>query len=256
MKHSLTFLSRGCVTLVGAGPGDPELLTLKAARAIANATVILVDDLVHPDVLLHAQPSARVVPVGKRGGCASTAQTFIEHTMIEQAQQGEIVVRLKGGDPLVFGRAGEELAALEAAGVRCSVINGITSGMAAAGSLGVSLTHREHAHGVVMVTGHAAAHGIGTDWVRLGEMVSQLQLTLVIYMGSSQARSIQEGLLAHCAPSTHVALIESASTAHERRRRTSLDQLAHTIEQEKLGSPLIILVGSIAACKEAACRQF
>jgi uroporphyrin-III C-methyltransferase len=119
------------VTLVGAGPGDPELLTLKALRAIRRATVLLVDDLVGEGVLRHARRSARIVPVGKRGGCRSTPQDFIERLMITEAQRGERVVRLKGGDPFVFGRGGEEAEHLRAAGLHVEVVNGITAGLAA-----------------------------------------------------------------------------------------------------------------------------
>ena len=146
--------STGRITLVGAGPGDPELLTLKAVRAIRAATVLLVDDLVNDAVLRYARKSTRIVHVGKRGGCASTPQAFIEKLMAAEALKGERVVRLKGGDPFVFGRGGEEADHLRAQGLQVDVVNGITSGLAAATALGVPLTHREHAHGVIFVTGH------------------------------------------------------------------------------------------------------
>ncbi|MHB9052096.1 MAG: uroporphyrinogen-III C-methyltransferase, partial [Thiomonas delicata] len=132
------------VHLVGAGPGDPELLTLKAVRVLQQATVALVDDLVNPACLAHLPPACRVVAVGKRGGCASTPQAFIERLMVAEAQRGERVVRLKGGDPLVFGRAGEEIAALRAAGLHVEVVPGITAGIAAAAAACTSLTHRHH----------------------------------------------------------------------------------------------------------------
>src|SRR6478609_8673345 len=154
----------GKVTLVGAGPGDPELLTLKALKAIQAATVLLVDDLVNPEVLAHASPDARVIHVGKRGGCKSTPQAFIERLMLMAAREGETVVRLKGGDPFIFGRGGEEVEHLRAAGIHVEVVNGITAGLAAVTSLGVPLTHREHAQGVVFATGHAHAGSQGADW--------------------------------------------------------------------------------------------
>ena len=147
----------GTVTLVGAGPGDPELLTLKAVRAIGRATVLLVDDLVGDEVLAFAAPNARIVHVGKRGGCASTPQAFIDKLMAAEALNGEAVVRLKGGDPFVFGRGGEEAERLRAQGIAVEVVNGITAGLAAVTQLGVPLTHREHAHGVIFVTAHARA---------------------------------------------------------------------------------------------------
>jgi uroporphyrin-III C-methyltransferase len=146
---------RGSCTLVGAGPGDPELLTIKAAKAIAAASVLFVDDLVSDGVMSHASPSARVVYVGKRGGCKSTPQAFIEKLMIAAVQDGERVVRLKGGDPFIFGRGGEEVEHLREAGIEVDVINGITSGLAGLTSLGAPLTHRDRAHGVLFMTGHA-----------------------------------------------------------------------------------------------------
>jgi uroporphyrin-III C-methyltransferase len=142
-------LRPGKVTLVGAGPGDPELLTVKAVKAIQAATVLLVDDLVNPEITALAAPTARVVQVGKRGGCKSTPQAFIEKLMVMAAREGENVVRLKGGDPFIFGRGGEEMEHLREAGVDVEVVNGITSALAAVTALGVPLTHREHAHGVV-----------------------------------------------------------------------------------------------------------
>ena len=149
--------TRHPVHLVGAGPGDPELLTLKALRVLRQATVILVDDLVGEAVLETALADApvqpRLVRVGKRGGCASTPQEFIEKLMVREALAGERVVRLKGGDPLVFGRAGEEIAALRAAGLEVEIVNGITSGLAAAGSAGIGWTDRRAgAQGVLLVT--------------------------------------------------------------------------------------------------------
>jgi siroheme synthase len=142
-------MNHGKVTLVGAGPGDPELLTLKALKAIQRATVLLVDDLVSEEIVAFARPEARIVYVGKRGGCKSTPQAFIEKLMLMAAREGEDVVRLKGGDPFIFGRGGEEVEHLRDAGIAVEVVNGITSGLAAVTSLGVPLTHREHAHGVV-----------------------------------------------------------------------------------------------------------
>ncbi len=238
--------TKGSVTLVGAGPGDPDLLTIKAAKVIASATVILIDDLVNDEVLSHANPNARIVYVGKRGGCKSTPQAFIEKMMIAEYKKGEAVVRLKGGDPMIFGRAGEELAALTTANVPCSVVNGITSGLAAATGLSIPLTHRDHAHGVVFVTGHAAPDGAETDWAALGLMANQLKLTLVIYMGVSHASLIQKGLQMHCPSNMPVALIQNASTAQARHAITQLDQLTRTIEQEALCSPLIMVIGDVA----------
>lgn len=238
--------SRGTVALVGAGPSDPELLTLKAVRAIASATVILVDDLVNEAVLEHASKSARIIYVGKRGGCQSTPQAFIEKLMIAEAKKGEMVVRLKGGDPMIFGRAGEELAALAKAGVVCSVVNGITSGLAAATSLDMPLTHRDHAHGVVFVTGHAAPGGASPDWTNLGQLVSNAKLTLVIYMGVSSAAEIEKGLLVHMDLHTPVLFVQNASSPKQRQVRTTLSDLTRCLAHQQLASPLVMVIGEVA----------
>ncbi|MDH4480428.1 MAG: uroporphyrinogen-III C-methyltransferase [Rhodoferax sp.] len=237
--------SAGHVTLVGAGPGDPDLLTLKAVKAIASATVLLVDDLVNDAVLAHAAPDARVVYVGKRGGCASTPQVFIEKLMLSEAQRGEHVVRLKGGDPFIFGRGGEEVEALQAAGIAVQVVNGITSGLAALSSLNVPLTHREHAHGVVFVTGHAKPGDSGTDWVALAHTAQQAKLTLVIYMGVSGAAGIQSALLQGLPGDTPVAIIQNASLPTQRHALATLATLQTTLQTERLASPSVIVVGYV-----------
>jgi uroporphyrin-III C-methyltransferase len=235
----------GRVTLVGAGPGDPDLLTLKAAQAIASATVILVDDLVNEAVLTHARHDARIIHVGKRGGCASTPQAFIEKLMIQQALAGEVVVRVKGGDPFIFGRGGEEVEHLQSAGVKVQVINGITAGLAAVTSLHAPLTHREHAHGVVFVTGHAKPGDPGTDWEALARCAHQARLTLVIYMGVSSATRIQEGLLKGLPSDTPVAIIQHASLPQQRHALGKLDNLVQTLQAHDLGSPSVIVVGDV-----------
>jgi uroporphyrin-III C-methyltransferase len=235
---------KGSVALVGAGPGDPELLTLAAVRAIRRATVLLVDDLVGDGVLRFASKSARVVHVGKRGGCASTPQAFIEKLMIAEAQRGENVVRLKGGDPFVFGRGGEEAEHLRAAGIEVRVVNGITSGLAAAAALGVPWTHREHARGVMLVTGHAKDGGSAPHWPTLGAAAAQ-GLTLVVYMGVSQLASIVAGL-AHSLPRhTPAALVQSATRADERRLVSTLGALVEDAAHSGIGSPAVLIVGDV-----------
>ncbi|MGQ3001379.1 MAG: uroporphyrinogen-III C-methyltransferase [Hydrogenophaga sp.] len=235
----------GTVALVGAGPGDPELLTLKAVKAISAATVLLVDDLVSDGVLAHASPRARIVHVGKRGGCKSTPQAFIEKLMVMAAQEGEMVVRLKGGDPFIFGRGGEEVEHLRAAGIEVQVVNGITAGLAGLTSLGVPLTHREHAHGVVFVTGHAKPGDAGTDWQTLAATARDAKLTLVIYMGVSSAAQIEQDLLTGLPADTPLAVIQHATLPQQRHALTTLGQLSATIEREGLGSPAVIVVGDV-----------
>ena len=242
---SQTRFNPGTVTLVGAGPGDPELLTIKAARAIAAATVLLVDDLVSEAVLVHAQASARIVHVGKRGGCKSTPQAFIEKLMIMAAREGEVVVRLKGGDPFIFGRGGEEVEHLRAAGIEVQVLNGITAGLAGLTSLGAPLTHRDHAHGVVFITGHAKPGDSGTDWQALAATARDARLTLVIYMGVSSAAQIQADLLTGLPASTPLAIIQHASLPQQRHAVTTLGDLATTLAREGLGSPSVIVVGDV-----------
>jgi uroporphyrin-III C-methyltransferase len=240
--------TKGRVTLVGAGPGDPELLTVKALRAIRAASVLLVDDLV-PDAVLDfalegVERRPRIVRVGKRGGCASTPQAFIEKLMAAEALKGERVVRLKGGDPFVFGRGGEEMEHLRAQGIEVDVVNGITSGLAAATALGVPLTHRDHAHGVIFVTGHARENGEALDWRALGAAAKQ-GLTLVIYMGVAQAARLQEGLLRVLPGETPVAVVQDASLPRQREMVTMLAELTRAIRREGLGSPAIIVVGAV-----------
>jgi uroporphyrin-III C-methyltransferase len=245
-------MTTGKVTLVGAGPGDPELLTLKALKAIRSATVLLVDDLVSPEIVAYASPAARVVHVGKRGGCKSTPQAFIERLMIMAAREGEDVVRLKGGDPFIFGRGGEEVEHLKAAGVEVDIVNGITSGLAAITSLGVPLTHREHAHGVVFVTGHAQSGSQGTDWRALAATARDAKLTLVIYMGVSGAARIQQELLSGLPASTPVAIVQHASLPNQRHAVTTLGDLEATIAREQLASPSVIVVGDVISGVAAA----
>ncbi len=235
----------GQVTLVGAGPGDPELLTIKALKAIQAATMLLVDDLVSEPIVALASPTARVVWVGKRGGCKSTPQSFIEKLMITAALEGEQVVRLKGGDPFMFGRGGEEVEHLQQAGVRVSVVNGITAGLAAVTSLNTPLTHRDYAHGVVFVTGHAKPGDTGTDWRALAQTARQAKLTLVIYMGVTGAAHIQSELLQGLSADTPVAIIQNASLAQQRHAACLLCDLADTIGREGLGSPAVIVVGDV-----------
>ena len=246
--------ARGRVSLVGAGPGDPELLTVKAVRAIRAATVLLVDDLVDDAVLRYARRSARIVHVGKRGGCASTPQAFIEKLMAAEALKGERVVRLKGGDPFVFGRGGEEVEHLRALGLQVEVINGITSGLAAATTLGVPLTHRDHAHGVILVTGHARGSDAALHWPTLAAAAAQ-GLTLVVYMGVATAEALQRGLLEGLAAATPVAVVQHATLAHERRAFCTLGTLVETIARKRLGSPAIIIVGDVVRGAAALASQ-
>ncbi|MCZ7468567.1 siroheme synthase CysG [Agrobacterium sp. O3.4] len=237
-----TGLSRGRVTLVGAGPGDAELLTLKAVRALQAADVILFDDLVSAEVLELARREAKRMLVGKRGGRESCKQEDINDMMIRLAKAGKRVVRLKSGDPMIFGRAGEEIAALEAENIPVDVVPGITAASAMASRLGVSLTHRDHAQSVRFVTGHSRQGKLpeNIDWASL----SNPAVTTVFYMGGRTAADIQSSLLAHGMPaSTPVAVMIAVSRANEQRWCGSLAQLAAAVERLGVNEPILIGIG-------------
>lgn len=235
----------GSVTLVGAGPGDPELMTIKGMRAIFEATIVLVDDLVNPEILQYASPSARIIHVGKRGGCISTPQSYIEKLMISAVSKGEKVVRLKGGDPFIFGRGGEELENLQDLGIPVKVINGITSGLAASTALGAPLTHRDYAVGVLMITGHSKPGRGLTDWAQIGKVAQDTKLTLVIYMGISGVDAIQSGLLECMSADTPVAIVQRATLPDQRVEKCSLQSLVSMIHEKNMGSPSIIIIGDV-----------
>jgi uroporphyrin-III C-methyltransferase len=239
---------KGKVYLVGAGPGDPELLTLKAVRVLGSADVVLVDDLVNRAILVHIREGARVIKVGKRGGCQSTPQAFIERLLVSEAKAGNIVVRLKGGDPFIFGRGGEEAETLREAGVECEIVNGITSGLAAATAAGVPLTHRSCAQGVVFVTAHAASAG-EPDWGALAKS----GLTLVVYMGVARCDAVQTALLSSgLSGGTPVVVVQDASLPRERRLKTTLERLAGDVKAHDIESPAIMVIGEVARAASEA----
>jgi uroporphyrin-III C-methyltransferase/precorrin-2 dehydrogenase/sirohydrochlorin ferrochelatase len=230
----------GEVTLVGAGPGDPELLTLKGLRALQDADVILHDRLVAAGVLDLARRDATRICVGKAAGELSTSQETIHRLLIEHARAGKRVVRLKGGDPFVFGRGGEELQALSAAGIRYSVIPGITAAAGVAAYTGIPLTHRDHAHTVSFATGHADRNGIEPDWRALAASGQ----TAVFYMGLARLPVIIERLLAHGAPpSRPAAVVAQGTCASQRVVTASLSQLAAACTD--LESPALLVVGDV-----------
>jgi uroporphyrin-III C-methyltransferase len=237
-------LKTGKVFLIGAGPGDPELLTLKAARLISEADVILVDDLVNREVLRHARPNVRLRYVGKRGGCRSTPQSFINRLMAHEARKGHQVVRLKGGDALIFGRANEEIDFLHGCGVTVELVAGITSAQAAGMALGRSLTDRAHSHGLVLLTGHPQKDGDGIHYAAL----AQQGLTLVFYMGLARSETIQRDLLvAGVSSALPVAIVERASYADARVLRTTLSELSDCVLRNSVQSPALLVLGQVAA---------
>lgn len=231
----------GMVWLVGAGPGDPELLTRKAERLIAAATVIFYDALVGPGVLEIAGANARLVHVGKRSGRHSKDQATIDALIVTAAIAGERVVRLKGGDPAIFGRATEELQACRAAGVRVSICPGVTAASAAAATLGASLTLRGLARKLTFVTAHArAGEKLDLDWQSLADP----QATLAVYMGKAAAPAVSRGLIDAGLPAdTPVALIENASLPDETHFFTHLDLLPLAARTALGSGPALLLIG-------------
>ena len=240
--------SRGSVTLVGAGPGDAELLTLKAVRALQSADVILFDDLVSSDVLELARREAKRLLVGKRGGRESCRQDDINDMMVTFAKAGKRVVRLKSGDPMIFGRAGEEIARLEAENIPVDVVPGITSAAAMAARLGVSLTHRDHAQSVRFVTGHAknGALPANLDWQALANAAE----TTVYYMGGRTAERIRAALLAAGMPSSTPAVVMTSITrSNEQRWTGTVDTLLEAVERFGVDEPILIGVGNAFAAR-------
>ena len=248
MKISQQTRKSGKVFLVGAGPGDVELLTLKAARLLASADVVLIDDLAGVDVLSLC-PQARIIHVGKRGGCKSTPQSFIEKLLVREAQAGHHVVRLKGGDVSLFGRASEEIAALAAAGIEFEVVPGVTAGLAAAAQLKTSLTHRDHAHGVAFITAHGAATAASAAGAEIPwQALAQSALTLVVYMGVARVASLQASLLAGgMRGDTPVIAVENASRADARYLCATVATMVHDFAERQLKSPAVLVIGEAMA---------
>jgi uroporphyrin-III C-methyltransferase / precorrin-2 dehydrogenase / sirohydrochlorin ferrochelatase len=228
----------GSVALVGAGPGDPDLLTLRALRLLQDADVILHDRLVGAGVLARARRDAELVDVGKAPGRHALAQPEIEALLVRLARAGRRVVRLKGGDPFVFGRGGEELAALRAAGIDVEVVPGITAAVGCAASAGIPLTHRAHAHGVVLMTGHA-----DLDYARLTDP----GLTVAFYMGAARLGEICSGLVAHGrAATTPAAVVERGTTADERVVVGTLADIDARARRVGVENPAMLFIGDVA----------
>jgi uroporphyrin-III C-methyltransferase len=241
----------GEVWLVGAGPGDPDLLTIKALKALKAADVVVHDRLIPQAILDMASPGARMIDVGKRKSRHTLPQDDINRLLVALAHEGLRVVRLKGGDPFVFGRGGEELEVLREAGVATHVVPGVTAGFAAAAGAGAPLTHRGLAQAVTFVTGHAAkGEAPDLDWQGL----ARGNATVVVYMGLSTAGLIAERLIgAGRAPSTPVLVVENASLLDERRLVTDLAGLGEATRD--LEGPAILVIGEVAALASTATTQ-
>ena len=234
----------GHVALVGAGPGDPGLLTLRALRVLNEADVILHDRLVSAEVLELARRDAQRIEVGKQAGNHHTTQEQIHALMLEHARAGRRVVRLKGGDPFIFGRGGEELAFLQDHGISFEVVPGVTAALACAAYSGVPLTHRDHAHSVQFVTAHCKESLDTLDWNALAAP----RQTLAIYMGVAQLDGFRDRLIAAgCASATPAVIIENGTRPEQRVIMTTLDALPHAAVAHAVRSPALLIVGEVAA---------
>ena len=231
----------GKIYLVGAGPGAPDLLTLRAAKLLAQADIVFYDALVHPDTIALAERAVKVA-VGKRCGKASTAQRFINKRLVDAAQKHQTVVRLKGGDPMLFGRAQEEIQALEDAGIQYQVVPGITAALAASADLGISLTRRGLSRSVAFVTPRVGPGEAENDWVQAVIAAD----TIALYMASGEADEISARLIAAGkSANTPVAVVENASLPNARIEFSTLANLASTVAALNLEGPALILLGEV-----------
>jgi len=239
----------GSVTIVGAGPGDPDLLTLRALHALQGADVVLYDELAGREVLGYARRDAELIYVGKQKAHHSKSQDEINALMVAHAQAGKQVVRLKGGDPFIFGRGGEEIAHLRRHGIDATVVPGITAGLACAAAAGIPLTHRDHASAVTFVTGHLKGGEPAADW----EALANSGQTIVVYMGVSAATTVRDRLLAAgLARTTPVAIVENGSRPDQKVSIGTLGGLASLAVHHAGGGPALMIIGAVAALADAA----
>ncbi|HEY6338453.1 MAG TPA: uroporphyrinogen-III C-methyltransferase [Candidatus Sulfotelmatobacter sp.] len=236
----------GRVYLVGAGPGDPDLLTLKALRLLRSADAILYDDLVSPEILQLISPAAQLHAVGKRSGQKAIRQEEINFLLVELASAGLNVVRLKSGDPLIFGRAGEEIAALRQAAIPCEIVPGVTSALGAAAAAQIPLTHRNASHALVLITGHQAFESNPADWSKLVSSGA----TLAIYMPGKDHSEIANRLIsAGLEPQAPCAIISRATTQHQQIHRMSVADLSNA---PRLPAPTLLIVGEVVRLADPA----
>lgn len=241
-KFILKQVKRGKVFIVGAGPGDPELITVKGLQAIQNADVILHDALVHPHLVFEINPGAEKIFVGKREGKHSVSQETIQSLLIEAANQGKQVVRLKGGDPFIFGRGAEEAEALAKAGITFEVITGVTAGIGAAAGFGIPLTSRNEAQSTTLITGHQCEKNGKHNWKALAELNS----TLVFYMGVKNISEIVSGLIKNGkSSSTPLAIVQNGTMVNQEIFISTLKNVEEALEGTNLKTPAVIIIGEV-----------
>ena len=234
--------STGKVFLVGAGPGDPELITAKGLRAIQSADVILHDALIHPYLVFEINPLAQKIFVGKREDKHSVSQESIHSIMVEEAAKGKMVVRLKGGDPFMFGRGGEEVLALAESNIPFEVIPGITAGLGAAAGFGIPLTHRDDATSTLFITGHQCRNKVSQDW----KILAQLNTTLVFYMGTKRLTEIVMGLVENGkSKDTPIAIVQNATMLIQNISTSTLGSILKDIKHKKPMTPAVIIIGNV-----------
>lgn len=244
---------QGAVYIVGAGPGDPDLLTFRAHRLMQQADIVFYDELVGPEVLNYVRRDAERVYVGKIKSHHSKSQEQINELLAEHARAGKRVLRLKGGDPFVFGRGGEELDHLRRQGIETVVVPGITAALGCAASAGIPLTHRDHASSVTFLTGHTRNGELATDW----RVLARPDQTLVVYMGLSNAASLAAKLLVAGLPrATPVAIVERGTRPDQRVSTGTLSELKALAERHKDGGPALLIIGKVAALANADIHSF
>jgi uroporphyrin-III C-methyltransferase / precorrin-2 dehydrogenase / sirohydrochlorin ferrochelatase len=237
----------GTVFLVGAGPGDPDLLTLRALHALQDADVVFYDELVTPAILDRARRDAERVLVGKRRGQPGIGQGEINRRLVEAARAGKHVVRLKSGDPFVFGRGGEELEYLRAAGIPAIVVPGITAALGCAACAGIPLTHRDYAHTLVFVTGHTRDGMVELNW----PVLTQPRQTVVVYMGIKALGGMCRQLIAHgLAPTTKAAVVENGAYEHQRVIAGTLATLPGRVPEHQVCGPALVVIGEVVGLHE------
>jgi len=244
MNENKTF---GKVYLVGAGPGDPGLLTLKAYRILKNCDIVIYDALLNEEIVKYIPDHIEKVFIGKSRHHSRISQEEVEHMMVEKAKEGKTVVRLKGGDPFIFGRGGEEAETLTEASIPWEIIPGVSSGIAGPAYAAIPLTHRDCASSVTFITGHDAANKPKVEWSKIRKDFN----TLVIYMGVTNIRDIVKQLLqSNYLPDTLIAIIESGTTVNQRIRTGTLSTIIDMVDTDPIETPALIVIGEVVKYRD------